>query len=137
MNALSPVLRSGEIYREEITRLRGKVEFLEEQNRQLKELVQPGFIFPVEWRLSVSESRVLALLSVAPDGFRTREALRNAACGVDSETGAKVVDVYVFKIRRKIGPHGILIETVWGRGYRLSSENRAKVIAARKSTVAA
>lgn len=31
----------------------------------------------------------------------------------------KVIDVFICKLRRKVTDLGILIETVWGQGYRL------------------
>jgi hypothetical protein len=37
----------------------------------------------------------------------------------------KIVDVYVCKARKKLKGFGVEIETVWGRGYRLSAECKA------------
>ena len=36
----------------------------------------------------------------------------------------KIVDVFVCKLRKKLAPHGIKIETMWGVGYVLPMESR-------------
>lgn len=36
----------------------------------------------------------------------------------------KIVDVFICKLRRKLAPHGIKIETRWGAGYTLPMESR-------------
>lgn len=35
----------------------------------------------------------------------------------------KIVDVFVCKMRKKLRPYGITIDTVWGRGYLLTAES--------------
>lgn len=62
--------------------------------------------------------------------FASRIALHNAitAPGADEPPDPKIVDVYACKIRKKLTPRGIEITTVWGRGYRLTAENRAAIL---------
>jgi len=43
-------------------------------------------------------------------------------------TDQKMVDVVVFHIRKKLKPHGIDIETVWGTGYLISPKHRDAAI---------
>lgn len=43
-------------------------------------------------------------------------------------TTEKMVDVVVFHIRKKLRPHHIDIETLWGTGYLINSTARAKAI---------
>lgn len=126
MNALSPVLRSGEIYREEIARLRGKIELLEEENRQLRETLVRNIPFPAEWRLGPSRSAMLSCLYGAADGYRNIRALYVAMLGLCSDTGEKIVQVQMCLLRKRIAELGlpIEIETVWGLGYRLSVTSR-------------
>jgi DNA-binding response OmpR family regulator len=37
------------------------------------------------------------------------------------------IDVHIFYLRRKLKPFGVAIDTLWGEGYLLSSNNRRKV----------
>ena len=43
-------------------------------------------------------------------------------------TDQKMVDVVIFHIRKKLMPHGIAIETVWGTGYLISPKDRENTI---------
>jgi DNA-binding response OmpR family regulator len=40
----------------------------------------------------------------------------------------KAVDVHICKIRQRLAPHGIVIETVYGYGYQLSPSSRRKLM---------
>lgn len=40
------------------------------------------------------------------------------------EAEIKIVDVFVCKLRKKLKPFGVAVETVWGRGYRMSAESK-------------
>lgn len=40
---------------------------------------------------------------------------------------AKILDVYVCRMRAKLKPHGIRIVTHWGRGWSISTEDKAKL----------
>ena len=39
----------------------------------------------------------------------------------------KIADVWICKLRKKLNPLGISIETVWGLGKRIPSEDKAKL----------
>lgn len=43
-------------------------------------------------------------------------------------TDQKMVDVVIFHIRKKIKPHGLGIETVWGTGYLITPKHREAAI---------
>ena len=43
-------------------------------------------------------------------------------------TDQKMVDVVIFHIRKKLKPHGLAIETVWGTGYLISPGHRERAI---------
>lgn len=51
----------------------------------------------------------------------TRPELRDRVWGGDYDTDSNVVDVYVGYLRKKLGEHGAMIETVRGVGYRMVS----------------
>ena len=76
-------------------------------------------------RLTPNESSLFALLKRRLGQAVNRGALLDAAAfhhGWDSEPMPKVVDVYICRLRRKLKGTGFAIETVWGRGYRLTDE---------------
>jgi DNA-binding response OmpR family regulator len=43
------------------------------------------------------------------------------------EMDGNLLDVHVHHLRRRLKPFGVAIETLWGDGYQLSSNNRRKV----------
>jgi DNA-binding response OmpR family regulator len=66
--------------------------------------------------LSPSQFRVLALLMGEPGRTLSRSELVERALGTSA--AERTVDVHVKELRRKLGPHGLQIETVRARGYR-------------------
>jgi two-component system response regulator AdeR len=69
--------------------------------------------------LTPTEFRLLETLLQSPARTFTREELVARALSEDSEALARTVDAHVMKLRRKLGPAGSLIGTVFGVGYRL------------------
>lgn len=59
----------------------------------------------------------------------TKQALHLATQGEAGTKGGdahiKTVDVQIHKLRQKLTPHGIIIETIWGRGYYVPKESKA------------
>lgn len=98
---------------------------LREQIAHLEGLLGHHWMAPVEWRLTTSETRVFGTL-MARD-LATKDAImaalyRNAA---KDEAEIKIVDVFICKMRRKLKPFGIGIETRWGEGYYLTAATKA------------
>ena len=73
---------------------------------------------PVE--LTPTEFRLLETFLGSPARTFTREELVERAFGADSEAMARTVDAHVMKLRRKLGPAGACVATVFGVGYRLA-----------------
>jgi DNA-binding CsgD family transcriptional regulator len=46
---------------------------------------------------------------------------------IDTMT-SNTVDVHICNIRRRLGPHGIEIRTLWGYGYEFSTKDRRKIM---------
>lgn len=75
--------------------------------------------------LTGSETRLMLALASSPGRVLSKEMiLQNMYTGgVDDEPEMKIIDVFVCKVRNKLGfahPDAVkFIETVWGRGYRL------------------
>lgn len=72
--------------------------------------------------LSPTEFGLLHLLLRNPSRAFSRTYLLDAVWGEDYIEGDRSVDNAVLRLRRKLGPLGDLIETVWGVGYRLRAE---------------
>ena len=60
---------------------------------------------------------MLLLAIVSTEFVATKEQLLNAVYGGRDEPEAKIIDVFVCKIRHKLGEHRGAVETIWGRGY--------------------
>jgi DNA-binding response OmpR family regulator len=74
-------------------------------------------------RLTKCES--LLLLALADAEFASKNRLHEL---VSPESEPKIIDVFVCKLRAKITSLQIHIETIWGRGYRISGESRTAVL---------
>ncbi len=72
--------------------------------------------------LSPTEFALLHLLLRNPGRAFSRSYLLDVVWGEDYVEGDRSVDNAVLRLRRKLGPLGELIETVWGVGYRLRAE---------------
>ena len=71
--------------------------------------------------LSPTEFALLHLLLRRPGRAFSRAYLLDAVWGEDYGGGDRAVDNAVLRLRKKLGPIGEAIETVWGVGYRLRS----------------
>ncbi|NNM75032.1 helix-turn-helix domain-containing protein [Enterovirga aerilata] len=89
------------------------------------QLVSPLMVL---FRLTPAEGRLLAVLFARKE--ITRTALYAALYGAESDVEPKTLDVLVCKIRAKLKPYQIRIETLWGRGYSLPSESVAALASA-------
>nr|WP_278422938.1 helix-turn-helix domain-containing protein [Brucella anthropi]DAM62818.1 MAG TPA: Transcriptional regulatory protein, C terminal [Caudoviricetes sp.] len=101
------------------TALFDRIAAQEERIRQLEELLVPSKIrIPLEWSLSPAEATVFACL--AARRFATKEMIYHALYALRSDdVEPKIVDVFICKLRKKVKPFGVIVETVWGSGYTL------------------
>ncbi len=98
---------------------REKIEELEEQVRQLKKLLVPIFVTPVEWCLTAQQQTLFCMFLkrdlVTRDMFNevaiTRPSTKNAA--------NHCCDMSVYHLRKKLKKYGIHIKNEWGVGWRL------------------
>ncbi|HEY8431864.1 MAG TPA: response regulator transcription factor [Sandaracinaceae bacterium] len=72
---------------------------------------------PVE--LTRVELELLAALARRPGQAITRAALAEKALDPERQGTERTLDVHVSRLRKKLGPEGKRIATVWGIGYRL------------------
>ncbi|MEE4378120.1 MAG: response regulator transcription factor [Candidatus Competibacteraceae bacterium] len=69
--------------------------------------------------LTSKEREILKLLLASPDKIFSRERILNAVWGINEDPMTNVVDVYVGRLRKKLGSSSEAIETVRGVGYKL------------------
>lgn len=111
-----------------------RIEALQEENDRLharlatlEATLGHTFRAPIEWMLTAHECRLFG--SLLSRDLCTKDALM-AALYRDlgrEEADIKIVDVYVCKLRKKLKPFGIPIETRWGEGYYLAPATKAAV----------
>ena len=73
-----------------------------------------------EVELTSKERDILKLLMANPDRVLARERILNAVWGAQADPLTNVIDVYIGRLRKKLGDHGNAIQTVRGLGYRLA-----------------
>ena len=93
--------------------------------------------------LTAKEYQILALLALRIGSTLTKETFLNHLYGgLDDEPEAKIIDVFICKLRKKLANASggqDYIETVWGRGYALREPTKAsdrKLTPARSVVVA-
>lgn len=97
-----------------------EIETLRERVRQLEDaLVPDAATVPIEWQLTSSEARLFAFLTTREVATKTAIMQALYSDRPDEDPEIKIVDVFICKLRKKVKPFGVDIETVWGRGYTL------------------
>lgn len=82
------------------------------------------FLDSNEIKLTNKEFKLLAYLAKNKNILISREKLLEQVWEFEFAGFSRTVDVHVKELRKKIGDSGgIFIETIWGAGYRLNSEN--------------
>ena len=72
--------------------------------------------------LTAKEREILTLFLSKPGRVFSRERILNSVWGASEDPLTNIVDVYVGRLRRKLGTHGDALQTVRGAGYRLRAE---------------
>lgn len=105
-----------------INDLRNRVAVLEERVRVLEDALAPAsVVIPLEWGLSQREACIFAHLTTRD--LVTRDSIFAALYShlpIDDEPAAKIVDVFLCAIRKKLSRFGVQIHTVRGRGFALA-----------------
>jgi two-component system cell cycle response regulator CtrA len=107
--------------------LRQELDLEREKNRQLQALLVPAeWEPPIEFCLTESERLILAILYKSPTMIK-RETIMDTLYHFRSGSEiphAKIVDVFICKLRAKMKTYGVTIDTIWGQGYILSDASR-------------
>ena len=72
--------------------------------------------------LTAKEREILKLFLSKPGRVFSRERILNSVWGASQDPLTNIVDVYVGRLRRKLGARGKSLQTVRGAGYRLRTE---------------
>lgn len=99
-----------------IARQRETIEELKEQVRQLKKVLVPVFVTPVEWRLNRQEQALFCMLLKREIVTR---AMFDAAGIATINNTPRYCDVILYNLRKKLKKFGFEFETQWGVGWRL------------------
>ncbi len=75
--------------------------------------------------LAPKEFDLLEILVRHPGRAFSRDYLLDKVWGYDANGSDRTVDTHVLRLRKKLGPAGDRIETVWGLGYRFAGEAKA------------
>jgi two-component system cell cycle response regulator CtrA len=73
--------------------------------------------------ITEKEYLIVELLATRMNRVCTKMDFMNHLYGGLDEPEEKIIDVFVCKARKKLREHGIVITTVWGRGYMLKSDD--------------
>ena len=87
---------------------------------------RPGFLFAcrMAFGMTVSEATILQCLMQLQ--ACTRSHLLDV---VSPEAKPEIIDVFICKIRAKLKPFDIAIQTIWGQGYLLPEKSKRQVLA--------
>lgn len=98
---------------------------LRERIRVLEEIVGIRIEVPLVFGLTAHEAMLFGLLLKRDLVTKDLAMLGLYGDRPNLDPEIKIVDVYVCKARKKLRRFGVEIETVWGRGYRLSAQSKA------------
>lgn len=102
-------------------------EELRERILQLEALLHNHGNLPSQLQLTPKEEAIVSLL-LDRDSVTKEQAMLNLYSErIDGAPHDKIIDVFICRIREKIEPFGINIETLWGRGYTMSPESKAEL----------
>lgn len=110
-----------------------RLAMLEAENAKLRERVAlleretlgAALVFPPAWELTALEQRVLAILLIRRQASKEQVMTALYRESARDEPGAKIVDVLVCNIRRKMRRFGLDVRTVWGIGYAIDEPLRS------------
>ena len=111
-----------------ILRLRDEISLLKEENRQLREALAPAKAWPRELGLTKTEKSILNCLLASAGRSLSKFKIHDwLYSGHSDSPGDKIIDIYICKIRKKLKPYDVIIDTDWGSGYYIDLANAQKL----------
>lgn len=95
-----------------------QVEILRETVIQLQEALAPSNAIHLSWGLTNAEEKLCSALLASTADYCTRQRLYAAIYGCEGDAHEKIVDVYLFRARKKLAPF-VQITSIRGRGWRI------------------
>jgi len=112
-------------------RLRDRIDELEEEVRQCRDLLVPAEILPFDWGLEPAQNRLVIALAKAPNGYLTHEQIYRAVSMYSTESTVRaIVGIQIHRARKKLASRQITINTRWGTGYEMPQASRDIIKAA-------
>lgn len=111
--------------RDQVIALLEERDELREHVRQLEDALAPHAVLPRSWRLSAMQERLLRALRAVGPNVLHRERAMIALYGLwEDAPDQKIIDVMICKLRQRLmeAQAQIHIETIWGRGWRMTAE---------------
>jgi DNA-binding response OmpR family regulator len=91
---------------------------LEAENARLRSLLaDAGADLPIEWRLSRTEAKLFR-------GLLAHDVAPTALLMEVAQTTADGARVHMHRLRKKVAPHRLEIETITGKGWRLINRDQ-------------
>ena len=110
---------------QEIAKLRRDVEERDCEIGYLKDLMSVNDVdYSLCWHLTPKEEQVLNVLMMG--GIKSREHIAHVLYA-EGEHKDRTLDIFIMRLRQKMGADGIDILCAWGRGYCLSAKHIAKI----------
>lgn len=115
----------------EVTRLRRQNDELRERVRNLEARLEPRITIKAPTHLTSKERQLLeVLMQASSKAVVTKEQIYSALYYLGGDdVSMKIVDIWVCKVRAKLRPFGVTIETAWGRGFWGLSDESRKIVA--------
>lgn len=113
-----------------VATLEAENDALRSRIRLLEETIGTRIDVPLVFGLTGQEAKMFGILYKRE--LVTKQQALDALYGdrpESDEAEIKIVDVFVCKMRKKMKPFDIQIETVWGRGYRIPAQSKATAAA--------
>ena len=112
----------------EVMALRDRVEVLQTLSNEQADTKENAFVAYLRGcpHFTINEAKIIA--AFVKHSRMSKDRIYFALYGdVSDQPEPKIIDVFICKIRAKLRPHGIKIDTVWGYGYEMTRENANKL----------
>lgn len=103
--------------------LERQIDELQNRVRVIEEITGASLDAPLEFGLSRSEATIFGLLT-KNELVRRSSIMELLYMHKQDEAEIKIVDVFVCKLRSKVKPFGIAVNTVWGQGYSMPGASK-------------
>lgn len=112
-----------------VTALETENDVLREKIIELEELIGLRIETPLMLGLTGQEAKLFGILLKRDLVTKAQGMSALYSDRPNGEAEIKIVDVFVCKMRKKLKPFDIEIETVWGQGYRMTAASKANAAA--------